>query len=68
MVTYFLSEDGVTFHRAGRVSCFDAAKDEDPDHYYSVVENGKEVKSLARAYHFTLDGLNYNARYVNGRV
>ena len=43
MVTYFLSEDGVTFHRVGRVSRFDAVKDEDPDHYYSVVENGKEV-------------------------
>lgn len=62
MVTYFLSEDGVTFHRVGRVSRFDAVKDEDPDHYYSVVENGKEVN--CQSYYFTLDGLNYNARYV----
>ena len=60
MVTYFLSEDGVTFHRVGRVSRFDAVKDEDPDHYYSVVENGKEVN--CQSYYFTLDGLNYNAR------
>ena len=55
MVTYFLSEDGVTFHRVGRVSRFDAVKDEDPDHYYSVVENGKEDKKPAAV----PDGIEY---------
>ena len=41
-------------------------KDEDPDHYYSVVENGKEVN--CQSYYFTLDGLNYKCALCKGRV
>ena len=33
-----------------------------PDGTMIVVENGKEVN--CQSYYFTLDGLNYNARYV----
>lgn len=63
MVTYFLSEDGVTFHRVGRVSSFDAVADADATHFYSETSSNGTVTNC-QSYYYTLSDLNYNARYV----
>ena len=56
--TYYLSADGVNFNRVGRVSRFDATRDETPEH-----TAGDDQNSLVN-FDFTLTGINYNARYV----